>query len=72
LQFNQQINLGDKEDARPSFPQVRVFTIPDAEFDQLWAKPEYTRLSDGSLERLEGSLRIVIIRQSRGNNLLPE
>jgi hypothetical protein len=71
IQFNQQINLDGKE-ARPLFPQVRVITIPDAEFDQLLAKPEYTRRSDGSLERLEGSLRIVIIRQSRGSDLLPE
>jgi hypothetical protein len=72
VQFNQQINLGRKEDVRPSFPQVRVITIADDEFDQLLAKPEYSLLSDGSLERLEGSLRIVIIRQSRGSDLLPE
>jgi hypothetical protein len=72
LQFNQLINLGGKEDARPSFPQVRVITIADDEFDQLLAKPDYSLLNDGSLERLEGSLRILVVRQSRSSNLLPE
>ena len=72
LQFNQQINLGGKEDARPSFPQVRVITIPDNEFERILGKPTYRLLEDGSLERLEGSLRIVIVRQSAGCNLLPE
>jgi hypothetical protein len=72
LQLNQLINLGGKEYARPNFLQVRVITIPDADFDQLLPKPDYTLLGDGSLERLEGSLRIVIIRQSQGSNLLSE
>jgi hypothetical protein len=72
LQFNQLINLGDKEDARPNFLQVRVITIPDTEFEQISGKPDYTMLEDGTLERVEGTLRILLVRQSRGSNLLSD
>jgi hypothetical protein len=57
------------KDLKPAFLKVRVITIPDTEFERILGKPTYTLLEDGSLERLEGSLRIVIVRQS---DLLPE
>jgi hypothetical protein len=72
VQFNQQISLGGSQDARPTFPQVRILTIADAEFEKILGKPDYTLLESGELERIEGGLRILIIRQSRSSNLLPE
>jgi hypothetical protein len=72
LQFNQQINFDAGKDLKPTFLQVRVITIPDAEFEQISGKPDYSLLEDGSLERLEGSLRILVVRQSRSGNLLPQ
>jgi hypothetical protein len=56
--------------AVPTFPQVRVLTVPDDEFEQAERKPAYKMLADGSLERTEGSLRIVICRQSKNRELI--
>jgi hypothetical protein len=53
-----------------SFPQVRILTVPDSEFEQIATKPTYRTLDDGTLERTEGSLRIVLCRQSKSSNLL--
>jgi hypothetical protein len=45
-------------------PMVRIINIPDSEFAQCLTKPNYKQLADGSLERVEGALRILIFRQS--------
>ena len=36
----------------------------DHEFAECLTKPDYKQLDDGSLERVEGALRILIFRQS--------
>ena len=62
IQLNQQINLNAQAPA--PFPMVRVISIPDHEFGHCLTKPNYKQLDDGSLERIEGALRILIFRQS--------
>lgn len=62
VQLNQQINLNAQAPA--PFPMVRVISIPDHEFEQCLTKPNYKQVADGSLERVEGALRILIFRQS--------
>jgi hypothetical protein len=46
------------------FPLVRVLSINDCEFDQAAGRPDYQRLDDNRLERIEGSLKVVLVRQS--------
>ena len=54
------------------FPKVRVLTVPDDEFEQITKKPNYRIVGDGRLERIEGSLQIIIVRQSKTTDLLNE
>jgi hypothetical protein len=60
------------KDLKPEFSKIRVITIPDDEFEKILGNSNYTLLADGTAERIEGSLRLVIVRQSRGRTLLPE
>ena len=57
-------NMLIQNSAPAPFPLVRVISIPDHEFEQCLTKPNYKQLDDGSLERIEGALRILIFRQS--------
>jgi hypothetical protein len=51
------------------FQQVRVLAIDDGEFDQAAGKPNYQRIDDNKLERIEGQLKIVLVRQSQSKGL---
>jgi hypothetical protein len=61
IQLNQQFNVTN---VQQNFAQVRVISIPDQDFNKLLDKPNYVLLPDGTLERIEGSLRLIIGRQS--------
>lgn len=50
---------------RPSIAS-HIITLADDRFDELAQKPEYKALEDGSLERVIGGLRTLVIRQSKG------
>ena len=48
----------------------RVIVLPEANFDALIGRPGYHQRDNGDLERREGSLVYVMVRQS-GNQALP-
>jgi hypothetical protein len=54
----------------PAFPQIRVVSVPNDEFARIAAKPNYKTLGVGSLERVEGGLKIIVVRQSKNGELL--
>jgi hypothetical protein len=47
-----------ERDLRSIAPVIRVLILPDADFEQISGNPNYAVLPNGSLERIEGSLRI--------------
>ena len=51
-------------------PAERVIVLPEADFDALIDRPGYRLRDNGDLERREGSLVYVIVRQ-RSNRALP-
>jgi hypothetical protein len=61
IQLNQQFNVNV---AAPTFSQVRVIQLGDTEFNKLLDKPNYVLLPDGTLERNEGSLKLIVGRSS--------
>jgi hypothetical protein len=62
IQLNQQFNVNV---AAPAYSQVRVIQICDTEFNRLLDKPNYVLLPDGTLERTEGSMKLIIARNSQ-------
>jgi hypothetical protein len=58
------VNQGGKVSAE------RVIVLPDADFEALIDRPGYNLRENGDLERREGSLVYVIIRQ-QSNRALP-
>jgi hypothetical protein len=67
LQFNQNVLV---QNNAPSYQQVRLVSVPAGDYDKLLAKPSYTLQPDGSLQRIIGTLRIVVSREQAGDNLL--
>jgi hypothetical protein len=63
IQLNQQLSINVADKPAP-FPMVRVISVPDDEFEECLTKEAYKQLSNGSLERVEGSMRVLIFRQS--------
>ena len=51
------VNAGGK------VPAERVIVLPEGEFDTLVGRPGYHQRDNGDLERREGSLVYVIVRQ---------
>jgi hypothetical protein len=47
----------------------RVIILPEAEFDALKGREGYRQRADGDLERVEGSLVYVIVRQQSNPTL---
>jgi hypothetical protein len=58
------------QNSAPPCQQIRLVTVPAAEFDKLLAKPSYTLQPDGTLQRIIGTLRVVVSREEAGDNLL--
>lgn len=56
----------------PGAQEVRVITIPDDEWETLATTPGYAVRADGDLERREGNLLIVLVRQSGAGRLIRE
>jgi hypothetical protein len=50
----------------------RVIILPQGEFDSLIDRPGYRLRDNGDLERREGSLVYVIVRQQTNSTLLEE
>ena len=53
-------------------PAERVIVLPQGEFDSLIERPGYRLRNNGDLERREGSLVYVIVRQQANSILLEE
>ena len=60
------VNQGGKASAE------RVIVLPEAEFDALIGRPGYHQRNNGDLERREGTLVYVIIRQQSNSTLIGE
>ena len=67
LQFNQNVLV---QNTAPPCQQIRLVSVPAADYEKLLAKPSYTLQPDGSLQRIIGSLRILVSREEAGANLL--
>jgi hypothetical protein len=50
----------------------RVIVLPGADFDALRGRQGYRQRANGDLERVEGSLVYVIVRQQSSPNLTAE
>jgi hypothetical protein len=69
LQFNQNVLV---QNTAPPCQQIRLVTVPAADYEKLREKPDYALQPDGSLQRMIGGLRILVSREPDGDNLLAD
>jgi hypothetical protein len=50
--------------------QIRILTVPDADFAELQKESDYTPLADGGLQMQDGNMKITVYAMSHNDRLL--
>jgi hypothetical protein len=58
------------EVASSNLTEIRILTVPDADFLELQKEPEYRQLPDGGLEMQHNNLKIMVYSMSHNERLL--